>query len=195
MKICRRFKKMLSLYIDSELPKREKQEFENHLDECPECQEKVALQQLLVNKLHHLKRIRTSDDFDAVLRTRIRIESGIGKRRFDEMTWGWTTKVPVYGMSLALIIIAAVLVFEQVKKANQPERPQAYTDTEWYGRNPSQNSSPVIIEQKEDVIYVIDRVSPDQLMKNQTSEKDTTIRSENDSLKRHIVPVNQVTTY
>ena len=201
MNNCKRFNEMISDYIEGGLFKDDKKYFENHLKECPTCSETVSKMQILQKKLRSLKLLQTSPDFETVLRTRIRIESGIGRRRLHEIIWSWPAKVPVYGMSLALIIIAFVLVVEQINKPQRLLKPDPYVNTKWYGGNPNQNNSSTMINESENNIYVIERTSPDKLLNSKrpvlsASNRDSVTKTKNDSLNyrdKQIKQVNQVT--
>ena len=201
MSNCKRFREMVSDYIEGELSGEDKIHFENHIKECSICSEITAKMRLLQNDLCSLKLIQASPDFDTILRTRIRIESGIGRRRLHEIIWNWPAKIPVYGMSLALIIIAFVLVAEQINQPYQSLKPDPYVNTEWYGGNPNQNNSSVMMDETENFIYVIERTSPDKLFNNnepflRSSSGDSVNKTNADSisfLNRQIKPVNQVT--
>jgi len=199
MSRCKRFKKMVSDYIEENLLQKDKKLFEEHLDDCPGCYETVDGVKKLKHSLTKLSTIRTSEDFDTILRTRIKIESGIGRRRLHEIIWNWPTKIPVYGMSIALIIIAFILVMEQVKNPNYSAKPDAYVNPEWYGGNPADNNAPISFEETENYLYVIERTSPDNLYTNGDhafGEGDSINTLDNDSLttpEKPIKQVNQVT--
>ncbi|MBN1154108.1 zf-HC2 domain-containing protein [candidate division KSB1 bacterium] len=163
MDTCKRFKKLISDFIEGSLSKSDRFEFEKHLEHCEGCHSVLEREKRLIDGLHHLGHLNTSKDFDTVLRTRIRIESGIGRRRLNELVWTWPAKIPVYGMSLALLLIAFVMVFEQIKEQNKPVIPQPYVNTNWHGGNPDQNTFPKTYTETENVIYMIDPLDPQQL--------------------------------
>lgn len=167
MKKCKRFKKLISDYIEGALNSTERTSFESHLKDCVNCAETVSDVERVTNRMKHLNKIKTSEDFDTVLHTRIRIESGIGRRRLHEIVWSWQAKVPVYGMSLAIIVIAVVLVMEQVNRSNQVPTPEPYINAESYGGNLDQQTSSEVLTETENVIYVIERTSPEQLIQTQ----------------------------
>lgn len=185
---------MISDYIEGELSERDKEQIENHFDECTTCSKITSRISKLQNNLKNLRRIQTSTDFETVLRTRIRIESGIGRRRLHEIIWSWPARIPIYGMSIALIIIAIVLVIEQVNISNQSPKPDPFTNNEWYGGNPNQKLAPPLVEETETVIevYDLDRVAP----KTYTNIKDSSKQIEDDSLRildNRIKQVHQIT--
>jgi len=194
MKNCKRFQKMISDYVEGELGDNHKNNFEKHLQMCKTCHQVILRIRKLRESLGCMTLIQTSADFDTVLRTRIKIESGIGRRRLQEIIWSWPAKIPVYGMAVALIVIAMVLVFEQTKKTNQTQKPEAYVDTQWYGGNPEQNNFTPILVETENVIYVIDRMTPEKFYTGNINEsyKDSITKSEvNDSLKLSKIKVQQ----
>ncbi|MEE4312547.1 MAG: zf-HC2 domain-containing protein [candidate division KSB1 bacterium] len=196
---CKRFRKFLSLYIEKEIPKEKEEEFRKHLDECISCQDDVSVQSKIMDSIHHLHSVKTSEDFDSILRTRIRIESGLDRRRLRGATWGWPARIPVYGMSLALIVIAALMVTQQFKKMNQPEVPDAFINTEWYGGNPEQNRNPLNIREDDNTIVLIENEPASESRDSERKARaDSTDMTDEDSLNtpnRLVMPVNQVVTY
>ena len=198
MNKCKQVKHIISDYLENQLNPDQKELIENHLAECNHCA--IALEGIknLKNTLKTIRKIKTSPDFDTVLRTRIKIESGIG-RRLHKIVWTWPARIPIYGMSVALIVIAAVLVFEQIKKPGAITPPDPYVNTKWYGGNPQQNSSPPIFKTDNNVIYVIDRMSPQDILKNEKNylntndsinnfKKDSLLNINNNKIKQ----VNQI---
>ncbi|MBD3290463.1 hypothetical protein GF337_16785 [candidate division KSB1 bacterium] len=167
MKKCKRFKRLISDYIEGALNVTDKTSFESHLQDCVNCADTVSRVTKLSTRMKKLKHIKTSEDFNTVLHTRIRIESGIGRRRLHEIVWSWPAKVPVYGMALAIIVIAVVLVLEQIDNPYQSPAPAPYINAEWYGGNPDQQTSSDILTETENVIYVIERTSPEKLIQSQ----------------------------
>ena len=186
MNKCKRIRDLISSYIEGELFQDNKKQFENHLGECPNCSETVTGTKNLRKNLSNLKLLKTSPDFDTVLRTRIRIESGIGRRRLNEIIWSWPAKIPVYGGALALIIIAFVLVVEQVNQSPNSIKPDPYINTQTYGGNIDQNKSPIVFDEGENYIYIIERTSPENILNGEgtfltDSSKDTVSKKTDDN--------------
>jgi len=173
MDTCKRFRKMISDYIEGSLSRADRLEFEKHIELCKDCFDTVEGEKGLLEEIHHFDEVVTSEDFDTVLRTRIRIESGIGRRRLGELFWTWPARIPVYGMSLALILIASVMVLNQINGQKSSTIPQPYINNEWYGGNPSQNNFDQPFTETENVIYMIDRLNPEQLIDNSFTDSNT----------------------
>ena len=163
MSTCKRFKKMILDYVEGSLSNADRREIEQHLEDCEGCHSVAEREKQLIEDLHRLGRQTTSEDFDTILRTRIKIENGIGRRRLNELVWSWPAKIPVYGMSLALLLIASVMVFDQIRQHNEPEIPQPYVNTIWYGGNPASDADDQPFMETESVIYTIDRMDETQL--------------------------------
>jgi len=198
MSSCNRIKEIISDYIEGELTREQKKWVESHLTHCKDCDEVIVRVKKIKKSLSSLRNIETSPDFETILRTRIKIESGIGRRRIQELIWTWPARIPIYGMSLALIIIAMVLVIEQINKPDTI-RPDSYINTEWYGGKSSQNTSGPIIEQTDNVIYVIERMAPEDVLQAESmpySTDDTMRNTHNDSMSirdKRLKQVNRVT--
>ena len=125
-----------------------------------------------------IRQLKTSPDFETILRTRIRIESGIQRRRLQAVSLPWPTRIPVYGIALALIIIASVLVIDNVTKSRFSYKPEALPNTGWYGGNPSQNIQSPVVKETDNYIYAIDRVSPQDLIDNYGTSVDSNSKIE-----------------
>lgn len=71
---CYNFSKKISQYLDNELSKAEKIQFERHREECLSCRKKFSEIQTLVNYMHKMPAKKTSESFNVVLRSRLRKE-------------------------------------------------------------------------------------------------------------------------
>jgi len=73
MKICERVSTLFSDYVENTLRAEDKQELEVHLDECAAC--RVALDRMgtLRARLQSLTPMQTSEDFETILRARIKL--------------------------------------------------------------------------------------------------------------------------
>lgn len=74
MNTCERLSESFSDYVENILPAAERQQVETHLSACHDCHDTVARLDHLRNQLSSLRQVRTSDDFTAVLRARIKLE-------------------------------------------------------------------------------------------------------------------------
>jgi hypothetical protein len=196
MSNCKRIKAIVSEYIDGELTRDQQRSIEAHLAECKTCDEVIAHVKLLRRNLHELKKIETSPDFETILRTRIRIESGVSRQRLYELFWTGPVRWPLYGMATALIVIASIMVFDQVKKNNKPARPNAYVNDQWFGGKDQNQSSIPVMQQTDNVIYVLDTMTPEDALRSQqggSSKIDTTGHVHRDTLDSPKAPIYQVT--
>ncbi len=196
MSNCKRIKAIVSEYIEQDLTREQQRMVEAHLSDCKTCDEVIERVKDLRTKLHTLAQLKTSEDFETILRTRIRIESGLSRRRLSEILWTGPAKLPVYGMAVALIVIASIMVFDQVKQSRRPAQPAAYINTEFYDGNSQQNQRTSTMNASDDVIYyAIDKVTPDEVAsKNETKVglADSTHRARRDSVSISRAPVQRV---
>ena len=169
---------------------------EAHLVDCKTCDEVIERVKDLRTKLHTLTQVQTSEDFDTILRTRIRIETGLSRRRLSELLWTGPAKLPVYGMAVALIVIASIMVFDQVKQARKPAQPEAYINSRLYGGNGQQNQAASMMTASDDVIYyAIETVTPDEVTSTTETTvglSDSTRRARRDSVSSSKAPVHRV---
>lgn len=119
MKKCERFRQHFSDYIDGLLDSTIRLELENHLENCPRCLKVIQRMKNVSQKLKHLPGLKTSPDFDMVLRTRIRVESGLERKSWSENKFKWSIQIPVYAASIAIIWGAFVFINDQNIKQNQ----------------------------------------------------------------------------
>jgi len=105
---CNRLKDHLYDYVDDVLPNEPRKRLEQHLQHCPDCEAVFQNLMYLKNRLKTLKPLKTSSDFDMILRTRIKMERSLNRGRFAN----WPVKLPIYAASAALVILAAFFVFD-----------------------------------------------------------------------------------
>lgn len=60
---CEETKELLSPYLDGMTGDHERQEIENHLQKCPDCQKELEELKKLLNALHSLERVKPPKDF------------------------------------------------------------------------------------------------------------------------------------
>ncbi|HID93111.1 MAG TPA: hypothetical protein EYP60_03340 [bacterium (Candidatus Stahlbacteria)] len=69
---CKRIKEKLSAFIDNELEEKKRLEIEQHLADCPVCNQEVKVLTQAWNALEVWKKIRASDSFEARFWQRVR---------------------------------------------------------------------------------------------------------------------------
>ena len=74
MKICESFSESFSDYVENSASPEERQSMEEHLSRCPTCHSTVDRLASLRGRLHGLPHVQTSQDFESILRARIKLE-------------------------------------------------------------------------------------------------------------------------
>ncbi|MFQ5603193.1 MAG: anti-sigma factor [bacterium] len=113
MKICNWLEDKVFDYVDGLLPNDKKKELENHFKNCPDCRNSYQGVKSVRVQLKKLSPLKTSPDFETVLRTRIKMEKSL-KRRGTET---WPVRIPLYAATGALIALAAFFV---LNNSNRP---------------------------------------------------------------------------
>jgi hypothetical protein len=101
---CQRFRKKLFNFIDDELDILQKKVVEQHLKECSHCREFLNQIHSLRSRIQNLTHIQTSENFNVLLRERIRREMA-GKREFVPRTPGFSLRwIPAAGVVIVMIV-------------------------------------------------------------------------------------------
>lgn len=153
---CEKFTEKIFDYVDSLIPADKRKEVQGHLEECPECRSVFDDAQAARKQLHSLKRVKTSPDFDTVLRARIRMEKSLTR-------WGrldWPLRLPIYAVAGSLAVITAFFIlsdFENNSRANF-NNPQVISQP--YTQASSNALSNVSAAPREQVVFPMDKISP-----------------------------------
>lgn len=107
MNTCERFSESFSDYVENILPAAERQQLESHLSACHECHDTVARLNHLRNQLSNLRQVRTSDDFIAVLRARIKREQRMP--RAGRLVGARHSRIRTAGYAGAALMLAVLL--------------------------------------------------------------------------------------
>lgn len=110
MRSCQKFSEVFSDYFEKALPEKDRQAVETHLQLCPPCQQSIARLVRLRQVLRALPVIKTSLDFDTVLRTRMRLERRRRRPLFARpisprrtLAWGGLATIVVAGSMYLLL--------------------------------------------------------------------------------------------
>lgn len=95
-------------YVDGLLPLDEKKRIDKQLEDDEQARQFFDEVKALRTQLRGLSAVRTSGDFDTVLRTRIRMERSIGRRGW---LFGGAVPLPAMLTAGAVVLLAAVLLF------------------------------------------------------------------------------------
>ena len=149
MKICDWFEDKIFDYVDGLLPGDRKKEIEKHFKECSSCLNNFNNAMNVRVQLRNLKPIKTSPDFETVLRTRISMERSLNRRRFVH----GPVRIPMYAATGAIIALAAFFILSALnnnflaRKNNNTNllapsyvtNPNTSNNSSADSKNPSQN--------------------------------------------------------
>jgi len=151
---CHQCKKLISKYIENELDNNSQIQIKRHFKECPSCYSIANNIKALRNIFAKLPTISTSNDFDSILRARIIMEKKQEKRKRESLFFPMKVRVPIYGMSLALIAFIAIMIFSQISNHNTISQ-QAFINRELEDGRFAQLNDP----QGDVLVYSLDRES------------------------------------
>lgn len=116
MNPCERFKRHISDFIDDEMDPVQRKAVEKHIHMCHQCATKAEQIELVRKSLQRLTRQKCSDDFNVLLRARIRREGQKKTPRFT-LLWEATPRwVPAMGLGV-IILVTSVWVFQGREQA------------------------------------------------------------------------------
>lgn len=122
MRSCRKLSELFSDYVEKTLAAADRHAVETHLQLCLPCQQSVTRLASLRQALQTLPGIKTSPDFDTVLRTRMRLE----KRRLRPLFAPPISKVRTLAwgsLATALVIGSAYVLLRQSSVDSRPQHP------------------------------------------------------------------------
>jgi len=124
MKKCKWFEKFFSDYIEGQLDSKTLLELEQHLQECPHCLEAIQRMKKISTRLQALDPLKTSTDFETVLRTRIRVEMGLRRNFILPGFDSFSIKTPAIIVSAAFIAMTFYFIW-QSNPAPDPATPNS----------------------------------------------------------------------
>ncbi|MBN1349893.1 zf-HC2 domain-containing protein [candidate division KSB1 bacterium] len=127
MNRCEQLKPLFSDYTDNTLRKAEADQMRRHFEQCPECRNTMKTLKRLKSVLSGLKKIAPSPDFDMILRTRIRIEASMERKRILSNLWGGSLRIPAYAASLAIVLVCALIIWDQFGTNSRTETAKPFT--------------------------------------------------------------------
>ncbi len=143
---CNRISDLFSEYVENDLSRDDAAKVQAHLAACPSCKERVDQLTALRQRLTGMHQIKTTDDFDLVLRARIQMSKKIGRPTL--LPQFFYNRPPLFSYAMAT---AAVLLL--VFAGSMMLSPQGDTS-----RN-SANPSPYTFS-KSQLTFPFDRVRP-----------------------------------
>ena len=122
MTACNGMEEQVFEYIDGLLSIESRNRVDRHLESCTKCKHIFDDAKQLKEQLRNLTGLSTSQDFDMVLRTRIKMEKRLNTGLFTR-----PVRVPMYAAAVAIIIIAVFAGFNLNRGVapNQQQNPYA----------------------------------------------------------------------
>ncbi|OVE78915.1 hypothetical protein BVY01_04050 [bacterium I07] len=111
MNPCERYKQYIMANLDGELDRSSLGELEKHLQNCPGCEALIKRVKALKGVLHDLPPVGASEDFQVILRNRIRRQMASQMRRPSRMRSMRTVPAyvrfaPAFGLGALMIVTA-----------------------------------------------------------------------------------------
>jgi hypothetical protein len=156
MKNCERFTELFSDYAENTLASAEKRELDVHLQQCSDCRSAANGVVNLRRNLHRLSAIQTSQDFETILRTRIKLD----RRTHIAPIWSMRNAAPrrlaTYSAA-AVVVIACVFYLWQRLSANALP-PSSSTIAVSQMQLAPNSALPSVSPTK--ILYTLDQVTP-----------------------------------
>lgn len=130
MASCKEFQSFISDYIDGDISKSLKHELDLHLESCENCSHILKRTLTLKELLKNLKRVKTSSDFDVVLRKKLQGELNKLGENNPRRIFAFPLK-PALGTLAGAAVLATVFTvvhFTGSQEAGQPENMQVIGD-------------------------------------------------------------------
>ncbi|OFZ22249.1 MAG: hypothetical protein A2X94_01995 [Bdellovibrionales bacterium GWB1_55_8] len=135
---CFEFQNHASDYLDGELGATESRVFQEHLDQCGECKERIDRFQIIIQEIA-LRPRSPLPDFSGKLPRRISLKPGV-IRRSSKSLWisiPWYIRTTIEGVSVVLLVLAAVstgpklrLLYERSIERSMTEFNETFNDTQ-----------------------------------------------------------------
>ncbi len=118
---CNDVRELISLYIDNRVSESEKQEIENHLKDCQECEQELKLLENVVHKSHQLNSEKElPKDFHAQLMARIKAEEQNTRKTSSYNPW-----YSVVAAAFVVVLIFGIIGISKLGTYNNPEHKTA----------------------------------------------------------------------
>ncbi|SNS85207.1 Putative zinc-finger [Anaerovirgula multivorans] len=118
---CKSFDIYASSYIDDYLTPEEKQVFEQHLDECPNCKLEYENFKLMINSVNEIEEIPLPKDFSMELGKKLRQEAPL-KKKFASFRW---KLVGCIAAGLLITVISGAMLSNLSFNMKSTEAPRA----------------------------------------------------------------------
>ncbi len=162
MNTCESFSESFSDYVENAVLPEQRQTMDVHLSRCSSCQATVARLSSLRSRLRTLPRVKTSPDFEAILRARIMLERKKSRVSTFAPRVARMPRAAVYALAGLTILLATSVILRGWQS------PEAYTkralnSEEFYLYQTTPNS-PL---QPTKVSYTLDKIRPGYLQRHE----------------------------
>ena len=156
MKNCERFVGLFSDYADSTMAPPEKSEFAAHLKECAECRSAAEGVVNLRQNLRRLPALQTSQDFETILRARIKLDRRTSVAPIWNMRYAGPRRFVSYSAATALALVCVLYLWQRLSADSLPATPSSLTVSQMQIA-PNQ-VLPSVSPAK--ILYTLDKVTP-----------------------------------
>jgi len=122
---CYQFKNSISNFIDEEISFKNRQDFTQHLADCPKCQKIYASMLATRQSMRNFPQIRVSENFKLNLRNRILADRNAGIQHSQHKGFS-LNRIPsfAYGFAAAIVAVAAgFFILQSQSGGNAPTIP------------------------------------------------------------------------
>ncbi len=183
---CNEFKLLIDKLIDDEISLSEKKELREHVDNCMDCKKYLERLLKLKKMLFQLPRVKASEDFNILLRARIRREAYRERNKLFASLVS-PNRIVKFAFGIAIIILSILIINPLHLIRNDSEKQMSVSEN----NNNQFNGS---------IQYVIDKY-PHSISLSRDDSRENIIDSliiKNDSLnnrrsniaRTHVTPVN-----
>lgn len=151
---CKSVQEKIFDYIDGLLPVEFRKSFNKHTDQCRHCSSVFDNLKALRAQLQSLKSVKTSPDFDTVLRTRISMERSLRRRS----VLNRPIRVPIYAAAGTLAFIAAFFIFNLSESPLRKNGPLNVTSS-FSSSQISSNNSKQVRQNTSQIIFPMEFVA------------------------------------
>ncbi len=185
MNHCKRFKLLISDYLEGFLQGIQKKEVEEHLKVCRSCYNDYQGLKSIKMSLRRLPPKKTSPDFETILRTRISMERVWSRRGFIQ----GPLRIPMYTAATLVIVFAAFFIYYSLKISESPSTTLPAVTVQNSSNHFNQTIQP---NPQESVFYSMEEVTIPSKGTPINSETLQNAPSKADSIARnHRVPVSR----
>jgi len=183
---CYEFRKLINKLIDNEISFSEKKKLREHIDECVDCKKCLEKSIKMKRMLAQLPKVKTSEDFNILLRARIRREAHRERNKlFASFTLPKRTVKFAFGIIVIMLFILIINPVHLIRNDSEKQMSVSENNNDQFNGR---------------IQYVIDKY-PHSISLSREDSRENTIDSliiKNDSLnnrrsnivRTHATPVN-----